>query len=704
MVTPSQRDDAALVRAVDAIWARSRSVMLAHVDCIEAAAASLLTAVLSMPERAEAQRAAHRLAGTVGTFGFHAASAIARELEVAFEACTPGDSVTVLRIAEQSLALRAALDAHVARTGAGHEDAALSSERERLSRHRGLVAWMVGADEERLGAIAVAAVASGATVIRQSAARLASDDGVDVPDLLFLTPSSEDAAADVGDGYAATVAHAAAWRSQYPQVLTVVLESRELESRGLCEVATRLAIVAADAFGPVPRCVNADDLLAFVQQRWQDRGQRVWTDVTATTATVGGTLVLLVSDDASILRPVAAALEPLGAEVVACDDALRLWELLPRLRPDLLILSLDTQGVDALLLLRLIREDVRWHRLPIVVLTGDATTARAAQCREIGADDVVADTATSAQLRRRVRRQLARAVATARGVSSTMLHRIDTRSQTLDVVGHEMQRATRSGMSLCCVLLQSESEPHAAAASGAEAESPATAPWLSQQLSRARRDGETASRVSLDTVLLTWRGVTKVEADARLTRLIRSSPSPHTVSVGCVERTAVHADARELLRDTERALWRPTVDLENTRWVGDDEAAGIVATRPIDVALIEDDPALAELLELTLGVAGHCVRRWTDGADVAAALCGPTPAVAARVILLDINLPTIDGLTLLRRLGASGVLRTSRVIVMSVRASEDEMLQAFAAGAFDFVAKPLSVPVLMQRVRRALAA
>ena len=41
---------------------------------------------------------------------------------------------------------------------------------------------------------------------------------------------------------------------------------------------------------------------------------------------------------------------------------------------------------------------------------------------------------------------------------------------------------------------------------------------------------------------------------------------------------------------------------------------------------------------------------------------------------------------------------------MSVRANEAEMLQAFALGAFDFVAKPLSVPVLMQRVHRAIAA
>ena len=151
-------------------------------------------------------------------------------------------------------------------------------------------------------------------------------------------------------------------------------------------------------------------------------------------------------------------------------------------------------------------------------------------------------------------------------------------------------------------------------------------------------------------------------------------------------------------------MWHAALRRPEIAQHSDNVAPGLAAPRRVGVALIEDDPALGELLELTLGAAGHRVCRWTDGDDVTAALCGPAPSVFARVILLDINLPSVDGLTLLRRLGAWGVLRQSRVIVMSVRANEAEMLQAFALGAFDFVAKPLSVPVLMQRVQRAIAA
>ncbi len=49
------------------------------------------------------------------------------------------------------------------------------------------------------------------------------------------------------------------------------------------------------------------------------------------------------------------------------------------------------------------------------------------------------------------------------------------------------------------------------------------------------------------------------------------------------------------------------------------------------------------------------------------------------------------------------MLRQTRVIMLTARSSESEILEALETGAFDHVAKPFSVPVLMQRVRRAMA-
>ena len=79
-------------------------------------------------------------------------------------------------------------------------------------------------------------------------------------------------------------------------------------------------------------------------------------------------------------------------------------------------------------------------------------------------------------------------------------------------------------------------------------------------------------------------------------------------------------------------------------------------------------------------------------------------ASAPGSILLDWDLPARDGLTVLRGLAADGTLATSRVVMLTARASEREILTALELGASDHIAKPFSLAVLMQRVERVLGA
>jgi len=122
----------------------------------------------------------------------------------------------------------------------------------------------------------------------------------------------------------------------------------------------------------------------------------------------------------------------------------------------------------------------------------------------------------------------------------------------------------------------------------------------------------------------------------------------------------------------------------------------------VDVALVEDDPALAELLRHALELQDLTTRWIADGATAARALAGDAPELVPRVLLLDVDLPGLNGLALLQELARRGRLRTMRTIMLTARASEPEVVAAFELGAFDHVAKPFSLPILQHRIRRAL--
>lgn len=148
---------------------------------------------------------------------------------------------------------------------------------------------------------------------------------------------------------------------------------------------------------------------------------------------------------------------------------------------------------------------------------------------------------------------------------------------------------------------------------------------------------------------------------------------------------------------------------------GDALAAGRTATPTaetvapeydVDVVVVEDDPLLAELLRHALATRGYRIRHFTDGQAAAAELAGEPagspPALRSRVVLLDVDLPALNGLGVLRQMAITDNLAATRVIMLTAHSSEAEIVNALELGAFDHVAKPFSVPVLMQRVRRAL--
>ena len=114
--------------------------------------------------------------------------------------------------------------------------------------------------------------------------------------------------------------------------------------------------------------------------------------------------------------------------------------------------------------------------------------------------------------------------------------------------------------------------------------------------------------------------------------------------------------------------------------------------KPIVALVIDDEVQIRRLLRLTLEGNGYKVFEAATGQE------GLLEAAQRRpeIILLDLGLPDLDGVTVIKRLrGWSQV----PVVVLSVRDREDDKIAALDAGADDYVTKPFSTRELLARVR-----
>ncbi len=109
--------------------------------------------------------------------------------------------------------------------------------------------------------------------------------------------------------------------------------------------------------------------------------------------------------------------------------------------------------------------------------------------------------------------------------------------------------------------------------------------------------------------------------------------------------------------------------------------------------LVEDDPVIQRSVATALEASGFRVDRCGDGETA----CRLGMDEAFDVIVLDLGLPRLDGLTVLKRWRADGM--QAPVIVLSARGSWAEKVEGIEAGADDYLAKPFEPAELIARVR-----
>lgn len=113
------------------------------------------------------------------------------------------------------------------------------------------------------------------------------------------------------------------------------------------------------------------------------------------------------------------------------------------------------------------------------------------------------------------------------------------------------------------------------------------------------------------------------------------------------------------------------------------------------VLIIEDDRPLADILTYNLKLQGYEILVAYDGQDGLA----QARLKAPEIVILDVMLPVVDGHEVCRRLRSDPATRDTFIVMLTAKADESDELVGFSLGADDYITKPFSVKVLIQRLK-----
>ncbi|MBK3561039.1 response regulator transcription factor [Streptomyces globisporus] len=117
---------------------------------------------------------------------------------------------------------------------------------------------------------------------------------------------------------------------------------------------------------------------------------------------------------------------------------------------------------------------------------------------------------------------------------------------------------------------------------------------------------------------------------------------------------------------------------------------------PQRILIVDDEPAVREALRRSLAFEGYGTQVAVDGYDALAM----TEAYAPDLIVLDIQMPRMDGLTAARRIRATG--STTPILMLTARDTVGDRVTGLDAGADDYLVKPFELDELFARIRALL--
>jgi len=344
-----QQAENMVIESVNNIWQRNKESFTCQLVLFEQVVAGLMSDTLSEQIQDAAKLEAHKMAGSLGSFGFNEGSRLAHEIEQLLE------SEAIKQQATQLQQLISLLQQELEKPPTPTVALVLEEQS----------ALILIIDDDRLliEQITQSAIALNLRVeVANSLAAGREAIAQNPPDAILLNLIF----ANTNENGLTLLAELAESKSEIPVLVLTI--------RGSLLDRVEVARLGARAFLHKP--LAPEQILKAVTQ--------ILNQATATEARV-----LIVDDDPQILTTLSDLLQPWGLDVTTLEDPRYFWEVLTTTAPDLLILDASMSTFSGIVLCQVVRQDPNWGDLPIVVLTSDTNADTIRQVFAAGADDYV---------------------------------------------------------------------------------------------------------------------------------------------------------------------------------------------------------------------------------------------------------------------------------------------------------------------------
>jgi len=663
--------------AIAQLWERFRDTSMERVAALEEAVLDLLDGKLAHESRRKAASGAHKLAGSLGTFGFPEGTRLAREIEHILSSDEPTTQDGPKRLSELVLSLAQELERRP------DDQKGLIDDEVPLIDNRTLL-LIVSHDRTFAEQMNGEANARGMR-LEKAINVFAAKDAVSFerPDVVILDLS-------VPEGQEQALALVSGLNAAKPPIPVVVLGPDDT-------LAERADVARLGGKGYLRRTTPPSLVIEFVI--------RLTESIRGTEATI-----MAVDDDRQVLSILEALLEPQGLKVVPLETPELFWDTLESCEPDLLIIDVEMPALNGVDLCKILRNDPRWGTLPVIFLTSHTEDAVVNEIFAAGADDYVTKPIAGPELVTRIQNRLERSRPGTRNTDSLtgQDHRLKAEEQINQLLGLAGQNSQQA----CLALLEPDNFDRVNQEYGF-ATGDSALRSIGEQLLNIFNSEELVARWAGEAFVIGMRDVTADEGFLRVSEAINtlsqqgfssgaSERFSMTFSAGVVDFPAHGTEMAALIQAAARALSEAKSAGGDRARRAEGNADDEKSTNSVDVAIVDDDEVLAELVVHLLETKGYSTKWFEDGEAAIEVLGGPNPKIRAGVILLDVDMPGLNGLDVLRHLVADGVLDRSKVIMLTARSVEAETVMALDLGASDHVSKPFSPAVLMQRIKRVL--